>query len=835
MKIDIVVHGRFWAFNFAHALIKRGHDVRVLTNYPRIVVEGFGVDRKFCASNLWHGISSRVVHKINRLFNTTGLERELHVSFGKWAARKVRQDCEAVYCFSSVAEEVLAKIKRFPRPPLGVLVRGSAHIRTQRELLQAEELRWGGHVEKPSSWMIAREEREYSAADRILVLSEFARQSFIEQGVADYKLVLSNLGVDIKRFRLTSEQEIARRARVLGGEPLRVLTVGSLSPRKGALDLFAVAREFKGQMKFRFVGDCERDAEARACSVAPNLELLPRVSEHKLPAVYAWADIFLFPTIEDGFAAVLAQAASAGLPLICTENCGGPDLLRAGATGWCVANRSPEQITARLRWCDANRQEYAELLGAPDASRFTRDWQDTADDFARTVDAHTVAPQVADSQHRVSPKSYTAQLSVADDYGNRSNRSTVTVDPQPSRIQGRRTVDGTDQAHRCIDIVVHGRFFAFNLAQALIQRGHDIRVLTNYPSVVAARFGVPPELTVPCVWHGVSSRVLHRVGSAVNRRLMEPWLHQAFGRWATATARANADAVVCFSGIAEEVFSHLAQTSNAQKILVRGSAHIREQHRLLAEEQLRSGMNVETPSQWMMEREEREYALADRIVVLSTFALESFKRHGVSDDKLSLIGLGADTSQFRPTPRVADERRRRILESLRLRVLMVGSLTPQKGALDYIDLVKKLGDKADFRFVGDLPDSVRDLLARSGSNMQVLGRVAEHELPAEYAWADLFVFPTIQDGYAVVIAQALASGLPVICTTNCAGRDVVVEGKNGWVVPIRDVGALVSAVQACDANRSMLADMSVANAKNGLQRDWGDVALGFERLLATLV
>ena len=133
MKIDIVVHGRFWAFNFANALIQRGHDVRVLTNYPSIVVEGFGVDRKFCVSNLSHGISSRVVHKVNRLFNTSGLERELHVSFGRWAARRVREDCEAVYCFSGVAEEVLAKIKRLPRPPLGVLVRGSAHIRTQRD------------------------------------------------------------------------------------------------------------------------------------------------------------------------------------------------------------------------------------------------------------------------------------------------------------------------------------------------------------------------------------------------------------------------------------------------------------------------------------------------------------------------------------------------------------------------------------------------------------------------------------------------------------------------------------------------------------------------------
>jgi glycosyltransferase involved in cell wall biosynthesis len=824
MKIDIVVHGRFWAFNFANALIQRGHDVRVLTNYPSIVVEGFGVDRKFCASNLWHGVSSRVAHRFNRLFNTNYLESELHSNFGRWAARRVRRDCEAVYCFSGVAEEVLRKIKRFQRPPLGVLVRGSAHIRTQRDLLEAEEARWGGRVEKPSNWMIAREEREYASADRILVLSEFARQSFIEQGVADYKLVLSNLGVDIKRFKPTAEQELARRNRILAGEPLRVLTVGSLSPRKGALDLFAVVGELKGRMKFRFVGDCERDAAARASKISPDLELQPRVPEHRLPEVYAWADIFVFPTIEDGFAAVLAQAASAGLPLICTENCGGPDLLRAGATGWCVAKRTPDQIVARLRWCDANRQQYAELLAAPDASRFNRDWQDTADDFARTVDAHTLVPELAHFQNRATRNDY-----AGDD---ERSRQTAFRPPNIAERDDTRAVATPHQRIHSIDIVVHGRFFAFNLAQGLIQQGHDVRVLTNYPSVVAARFGVPQELTVPYVWHGVSSRVLHRAGSAVNRRLMEPWLHQAFGRWAAPRVRADAEAIVCFSGIAEEVFSHLAQTSRAQKILVRGSAHIREQHRLLAEEQRRSGMMVETPSPWMVEREEREYALADQIVVLSTFALESFRRNGVPGNKLSLIGLGADTSQFRPSPIVAAERRFRILHAPRLRVLMVGSLTPQKGALDYIDLVKALGDKVDFRFVGDLPGSVRELLARDASEMQVFGRVAEHQLPAEYAWADLFVFPTIQDGYAVVIAQALASGLPVICTTNCAGRDVVVEGENGWVVPIRDVAALVRAVQECDANRVMLADMSTANAENGLRRDWDDVAVDFSALLA---
>ena len=777
MKIDIVVHGRFWAFNFASALIHRGHDVRVLTNYPRMVVEKFGVDRKLCVSNLWHGLSSRVVHHSNRLFRTNFLERQLHSSFGRWAAQGVREDCDVVYCFSGVSEEVLSRIKTLPRSPLGVLVRGSAHIRTQHDLLVSEEQRWGSPVEKPSDWMIAREEREYAAADRILILSEFARQSFIDQGTAPDKLVLSNLGVDTELFKPPSTLIDVRRQRILAGNPLRVLTVGSLSPRKGALDLFSVANNLRDSMRFRFVGDYDSVSTAHAARLAPNLELMRRVPEMRLPEIYSWADIFLFPTIEDGFAAVLSQAAAAGLPIICTKNCGGPDLLRAGASGWAVEKRAPDQIIELLRWCNSNRQQFADMLPTAETLRFTRDWGDTADDFARAVSAKP--------------------------------------DPSP----------------RAVEIVVHGRFFAFGLAQAMAQRGQQVRVLTNYPKLVAARFGVTREMAVPCVWHGVVSRILHRLSDVVNRPLFEPWVHESFGRWAATRVRQNVEAVVCFSGVAEEVFVHLAQTSRAQKILVRGSAHIREQFQLLDDEEARSGIPVEKPSDWMIKREEREYAIADKIVVLSTFALESFKRHGIPEHKLSLIGLGTDTSRFRPNEKTAADRRNRILSNPRLRVLMVGSLSPQKGAFDYIELVSRLASKVDFRFVGDVPKSVRELVGRVGAGIQIFGRVAEHDLPVEYAWADLFVFPTIQDGYAVVIAQALASGLPVICTTNCAGRDVVVEGRNGWVVPIRDIETLTNRVTKCDADRPMLAAMAVANATSTMQRDWQDVATDFEQFL----
>jgi glycosyltransferase involved in cell wall biosynthesis len=91
--------------------------------------------------------------------------------------------------------------------------------------------------------------------------------------------------------------------------------------------------------------------------------------------------VFLFPTIEDGFAMVLAQAAAAGLPVVTTANCAGPDLLREGETGWIVPIRSPEALAERLRWCDGHRPELAMMVARIHEQFQPRDWSDVAADL----------------------------------------------------------------------------------------------------------------------------------------------------------------------------------------------------------------------------------------------------------------------------------------------------------------------------------------------------------------------------------------------------------------------------------------------------------------------
>lgn len=379
LKIDIVVPGRFHAFDLARALLARGHDVVVYTNYPKRVCAQWDLPPRCVRSFLPHGIVQRAVHRAG-LGGLPGVEQGLHSSFGAWAACRVRRDADLIHCFSGVAEEVL----RLPQATHGgirQIMRGSAHIREQYRLLAEEEKRLGRKVDKPSHWMIAREEREYGLAEQIVVLSTFAERSFMEHGIPKRKLACVPLGVDTVRFAATREAMEERCRRIMSGRRLQVLTVGTFSARKGALDLVAIARTLAPKMDFRIVADVVPDARHLTTEAAKYIEFQPRVPQFSLPAEYDAADIFLFPTLEDSFPVVLAQAQAAAMPILVTRNCSGEDIVSEGATGWVLPVRSPERFVERLQWCDAHREELAVMVKAVHAGRKCRDWTGVADNL----------------------------------------------------------------------------------------------------------------------------------------------------------------------------------------------------------------------------------------------------------------------------------------------------------------------------------------------------------------------------------------------------------------------------------------------------------------------
>ncbi len=391
LKIAVVVHGRFHAFDLVRELIKQGNDVTVFTNYPKYILEKFGIPPVHVRSFLLHGICSRIFHKLNQLLPIPSFEPLLSPLFSKWASDNISQeDYDVVHCFSGVAEELFISLQTKDKT-LSTLVRGSAHIVVQKQLLAAEETRVNSltnsplKIDQPSDWIIAREKREYKLASLIIVLSQFAQTSFIEQGIEPQKVKVLPLGAQLSLFRPDPKVIQDRCQRILSGQPLRVLLVGTFSLRKGAIDFVEIAKNAGSNFQFKFVGTIAHDARFLYQTNHQYIDFISKQPQSKLPQQYAEADIFIFTTIEDGYAVVLSQAQAGGLPILATTNCSAPDFIVENETGWILPIRSPDAFIDRLKWCNEHRQELADMVQKIYQDFQPRDWTDVAQDFTLIV------------------------------------------------------------------------------------------------------------------------------------------------------------------------------------------------------------------------------------------------------------------------------------------------------------------------------------------------------------------------------------------------------------------------------------------------------------------
>jgi len=390
-----------------------------------------------------------------------------------------------------------------------------------------------------------------------------------------------------------------------------------------------------------------------------------------------------------------------------------------------------------------------------------------------------------------------------------------------------------DKLIKCA-IIVPGRFHAFELAKSLIQMGLDLKVLTNYPTFVTRQFQLSDGNVISFPLHGLIHRLAYRYQWAKDGNALDRWLHRAFSRWAAReVTRMQPTVVHAFSGVALELFEHLRlESPQTFKSLTRGSAHIETQHQLLLEEQTRAGVPIELPSAWMIQRERREYQLADNIVTLSSFARESFVEKQVPREKLSLLPLGSNVQRFRPSNAVVVERINRLRTGSRLKILFTGNISLQKGFIDLIAIAEALKDYADIHLVGNVTPDAQALFHRSQQLFQWTPRVPETELPKIYDAADIYLFPTIQDGFAVVLAQAQAACLPILATRNCAAPDMVIEGVTGHLFPIRRPDLFIQRLQAWNLQRDPVVAAVESLWASPSSRDYADVARDFVDILS---
>ena len=215
-----------------------------------------------------------------------------------------------------------------------------------------------------------------------------------------------------------------------------------------------------------------------------------------------------------------------------------------------------------------------------------------------------------------------------------------------------------------------------------------------------------------------------------------------------------------------------------------------------------------------LERKARELELADLVVVPSSFVADSLPSWAAGKAKvLSPFGSPATTSAAPPPEAAADPSRP-------LRVLFVGSMGQRKGLADLFQAMQLLkGENIELIVMGSLLADLDFYRGQYPGFTHEKGRPHAEVLKLMRS-CDVFCLPSLYEGRALVMQEAMSQGLPVVITPNTGGEDLVIEGKTGFLVPIRSPEKIAEKLAWFNQNRQALPAMKEAAIQHAASYTW---------------
>jgi glycosyltransferase involved in cell wall biosynthesis len=333
-----------------------------------------------------------------------------------------------------------------------------------------------------------------------------------------------------------------------------------------------------------------------------------------------------------------------------------------------------------------------------------------------------------------------------------------------------------------ITISVLGRFHLFHLAKQLQDHDFLARLITSYPKFEAAKYGINPANIDSLLIHEIHNRAWRKMSPFI-QSIFNPqyMIFELFDLHASRHIAPQSDIFVGLSGCS--LYSlRRARQMGAKTVLERGSSHMLYQKAILTEEYARFGIQREVVHSGVAERELREYQEADFISIPSQFVKGTFLQYGIPEEKLIQIPYGVNLNHFYPVAKADNT----------FRIIHCANLSLRKGVPYLLQAFSELQlQDAELWLIGGVTDEIRPVLSRFASpSIMLKGQFPETELYKYLSQGSVFCLASIEEGLAMVQPMAMACGLPVICTTNTGGADIVREGQDGFIVPIRDVAAL---------------------------------------------
>ena len=346
MNISIIVGGRFHAFNLAEQLNNNNNLKQLVTTYPKYFIKkNYGIDKKKIQSVILKEIIQRSF--LNKIYN---FNDKLIEHFDNKAQKLLDfKDLDILIGWSSFSLKSFQLVKN--NKCLKILERGSTHIDFQTNIMKEEYLINNLTPNLPSKYIIDKEKMEYQLADHIMVPTEFARQTFLTRGFAEKKIIKIPYGVDLKEFQ-------KKKSNKEKGLIFRIIYTGTLSIRKGVLYLLKSFEELNlKNSQLLMIGNIDSEIKSKINKYRSNKKIIFKksISQSKLSEQYSSSNVFITCSIEEGLSMVQLQAMSCGLPIICTPNSGGYEIIDNGNDGFVLPIRDTEELKKKILYLYNNQ------------------------------------------------------------------------------------------------------------------------------------------------------------------------------------------------------------------------------------------------------------------------------------------------------------------------------------------------------------------------------------------------------------------------------------------------------------------------------------------------
>lgn len=299
------------------------------------------------------------------------------------------------------------------------------------------------------------------------------------------------------------------------------------------------------------------------------------------------------------------------------------------------------------------------------------------------------------------------------------------------------------------------------------------------------------------------------------------WGNKGFDNWVARSALADAKAVYSYETACVKTFQVAKKRNMACIYDVPAPEH--DYVTNLLNEEIKDFPELNTPywkyvlalqeqrTQWRRQ----EWELADVVIANSEFTKSSYAAAGLDVEKVRVVPYGA--------PPITSEVSLGSSQTEPLRFLWAGTFGVRKGAHYLLKAWQKLqpNSSASLDVYGalELPSALVNDLPKE---IKISGTVPHRELYELYRQADVLVFPTLCDGFGMVVTEAFAQGLPVITTNRAGAADLVKHGVNGLIIPAGDVDALAEALEWCLTHRQELKAMRQAALETAANWQWSD-------------